>query len=72
MGLILFFPAVLLALAGIYSVLPATVQLTLLDWVQTWQSGPVMFAITAVLVGIDALLLWLSSRMFVRNRLMLD
>jgi ABC-2 type transport system permease protein len=72
MGLILFFPAVLLALAGIYSVLPAAMQLTLLDWVQTWQSGPVMFVITAVLIGIDAVLLWLSSRMFVRNQLMLD
>ena len=72
MGLILFFPAVMLAFLGIYSVLPPGVQVTLLDSVGTWQPGPVLFTVAAVLAAIDGLLMWLSSRLFVRNRLILD
>jgi ABC-2 type transport system permease protein len=72
MGLILFLPVLALGFVGIYSVLPGVVQLRMLDSLQTWQPGPVLFIITGVLIAIDALLLWLSSRMFVRNRLMLD
>ena len=72
MGLILFFPAVMLALLGIYSILPPDVQVTLLDSVRTWQPGPVLFIIAAVLAAIDGALMWLSSRLFVRNRLILD
>ena len=72
MGLIVFFPAVAMVLAGVWAVVPPAAQLVVLDAVQTWQPAAVMAVVAAGLIAIDAGLLWIASRLFVRDRLVLD
>jgi ABC-2 type transport system permease protein len=72
MGLIVFFPAVGMALAGIWAVMPPMAQLVVLTTVQTWQPPAVAAVAGVALIAIDAGMLWIASRMFVRDRLILD
>jgi ABC-2 type transport system permease protein len=72
MGLILFFPVLSFCLAGIWTALPGQTQLTILDAVQTWRAPAVLATIAVTMAAMDAALLWLASRLFVRSRLILD
>ncbi len=72
MGLIVFFPALGFVLGGIWSVLPGATQIVVLDAVKTWQPWPVLAVIAVALSVADAVLLRIASRLFVRNRLILD
>ncbi|HEX9092648.1 MAG TPA: ABC-2 type transporter [Coriobacteriia bacterium] len=72
MGLILFFPALGFILTGVWAVLPGPTQLAVLESVKTWQVPVVLGVIAVALAAVDALLLWIASRMFVRDKLILD
>jgi ABC-2 type transport system permease protein len=72
MGLILFFPVLSFCLAGIWTALPGQTQLTILEAVQTWKAPAVLAVIAVTMAAMDAALLWLASRLFVRSRLILD
>ena len=71
-GLILFFPALGFTLSGLWSVLPGALQVSLIDAVRTWEAWPVLAVVALSLAAIDAALLWIASRMFVRDKLILD
>jgi ABC-2 type transport system permease protein len=72
MGLIVFFPAVGFLLGSVWTLLPPDIQLTILSAVELWQPAQVLAVIALALVLIDAALLRVASRLFVRSRLILD
>jgi ABC-2 type transport system permease protein len=72
MGLIVFFPVVGFLLGGAWTLLPPEIQLTILSAVELWQPAQVLAVIALLLVLIDAALLRVASRLFVRSRLILD
>jgi ABC-2 type transport system permease protein len=72
MGLIVFFPAVGFLLGSVWTLLPPGIQLTILSAVELWQPAQVLAVIALALVLIDAALLRVASRLFVRSRLILD
>lgn len=72
MGLILFFPALGFTLSGLWAVLPGWAQVDLIDSVKTWEAWPVMLVVAAAFAVLDAGLIWVATRMFVRDRLILD
>jgi ABC-2 type transport system permease protein len=72
MGLILFFPMVGFLISGIWAVLPGETQLVILGSIESWDPSVVLAVLAVALTVIDAVLLLIASRMFVRSRLILD
>jgi ABC-2 type transport system permease protein len=71
-GLIVFFPASAFIFAGLWSLIPFATQVAMLQGVEVWQPDAVLAVVALALLLIDAVLLWIASRLFVRNRLILD
>jgi ABC-2 type transport system permease protein len=72
MGLIVFFPAMGFVAAGIWAVLPPYAQLAVLQSIGSWRPETVLAVLALALLAIDAMLLRVAARMFVRSKLMLD
>lgn len=72
MGLIVFFPALGLSLGGLWALLSPVTQTSVLETMSLWDPLTVMGVAAVLLLALDAALLLVASRMFVRNKLILD
>lgn len=72
MGLIVFFPALGFLLGGLWALLPPATQTRALETMSLWEPLKVMGVAAVIMLALDAALLLVASRMFVRSKLILD